>query len=121
MTDVPKIMDTLVVPASPAGFQRVFLGEECWHSFKLSRQALKDLKYICVYQTRPVSAITHLAEIDKIEKFSEKKYGAKFKKGTIREIGPIRYDHGALTAIQSPRYFSILDILNAKSLRDLVG
>ncbi len=121
MTDSTMTLDTLVVPASPDGFQKVFLGEECWYSFKLSKRALNELKYICVYQTRPVSAITHYAEIDRIEPFQDKKYIAYFKAGTIKEIGPIRYEHSALTAIQSPRYFNFQKVVEASTLRDLVG
>ena len=121
MQDNPKIFDTLVVPASPAGFENVFIGENAWHSFKLAKRALIELKYICVYQTKPVSAITHYAEIETIETTSNKKYIAYFKQNSVKPIGPIKYDHNALTAIQSPRYFNLIDILNAKTLRDLVG
>lgn len=121
MLDKKLNMDTIVVPASPEGFQNVFLGQQCWYSFKLSKRAHEELQYIAVYQTRPISAITHFAKIERIELRQDKKYIAYLEKGTTREIGPIRYDHGALTAIQSPRYFNLEMIKKSKSLRDLVG
>lgn len=114
-------MDTLVVPASPNGFQSVFLKEQRWYSFKLSQRALTELQYIAVYQTKPISAVTHYAEIERIELYQSKKYIAYFKKDSIREIGPIKYDNRALTAIQSPRYFNLETIKKSRFLKDLVG
>lgn len=116
-----EVLDTLVVPATPEGFQKVFLGEQQWYAFKLSKTALNELKFLCIYQTKPVSAITHIAEIERLEIHEDKKYRAILKPNSIVDIGPIKYNSSSLTAIQSPRYFSLQKIIQAKSLTDLVG
>lgn len=116
-----EILDTLIVPASPEGFQRVFIGENCWYSFKLSKKSINNLKYIAVYQTKPVSAITHYAVIAELKSHENSKYIALFKHNSVVKIEPIKYDHTAVTAIQGPRYFNLKRMLNVKSLREIVG
>ena len=49
--------DTIIVPAKLEGFERVFLGEDCWYAIRISGGMLHKIKYIAAYQTRPISAI----------------------------------------------------------------
>lgn len=67
-SDLP---DTIIVPAKEDSFYRVFLGEGCWYPIRLGDQKLKLIKWIAVYQTSPISAITHFAKIDRIENYLE--------------------------------------------------
>jgi len=59
--------DTVIVPAQQEGFEELFLGENAWHAIRISGGMLQKIKYIAAYQTRPVSAITHLAPVERIE------------------------------------------------------
>lgn len=73
-------MDTTVVPAKEEGFNKVFLGENCWYAIRMSSSMLDRIKYIAAYQTAPISAITHYAEVSKIERYENtNKYIVYFK------------------------------------------
>jgi hypothetical protein len=58
--------DTVIVPAKQNGFERVFLGENCWYAIRISGGMLSKIKYIAAYQTQPISAITYYAPVDHI-------------------------------------------------------
>lgn len=64
----PSEWDTIVVPANEDGFNRVFLGENCWWAIRISSSMIDRIKYIAAYQTAPVSAITYLGEVSKIRR-----------------------------------------------------
>jgi hypothetical protein len=81
--------DTIIVPAQKEGFEKVFLGEDCWYAIRISGGMLERIKYIAGYQTQPVSAITHYAPVSRIEPYGE---GGKYKvvfSEKAKEIGPI--------------------------------
>ena len=65
------IKDTIVVAAREEGFQRVFLGENCWCAIRISGGRLNEIKYIAAYQVTPISAVTHVAEIESIEPYGD--------------------------------------------------
>ncbi len=81
--------DTIIVPAREEGFRRVFLGENQWYAIRIS-PAMKDrIKYIAAYQIRPVSAVTHIAEVKDIRPYGDTgKYVVIFT-GPAKEIDPI--------------------------------
>lgn len=112
--------DTLVVPARKEGFERVFLGQNCWYAIRLSSSMLSRIKYIAGYQTNPVSSITHYAEVDRIEKYQDAaKYIVYFKSKAI-EIGPIKLHKKARgVAPQAPRYTTLTKLKKAKTLNDV--
>jgi hypothetical protein len=96
--------DTIVVPAQKEGFERVFLGEDCWYAIRISGGMQGKIKYIAAYQTQPVSAITHYAEVDRIEPYGD---SGKFKvifSGKAREISPIPFKDAISGSMQGPRY-----------------
>lgn len=61
--------DMIVVPAREDGFKKVFLGENCWRAIRLNVDKIDSIKYIAAYQKAPVSAITYLAKVKKIEEY----------------------------------------------------
>ncbi|MBV9677685.1 MAG: GIY-YIG nuclease family protein, partial [Acidobacteriaceae bacterium] len=63
--------DTVIVPAQKEGFEKVFLGENCWYAIRISGGMLQSIKWIAAYQTQPVSAITHVAPVLRIEPYGE--------------------------------------------------
>ena len=64
--------DTIVIPAWEDGFQEVFIGENCWYAIRISGGRLNEIKYIAAYQVTPISAVTHVAEIESIEPYWDK-------------------------------------------------
>jgi len=108
--------DTIVVPAHSIGFNEVYLGEKRWPNLKVDRKRLPDLKYVAVYQTKPISAITHYARIDHFEPLDRVgRYNVFFSKQPI-EIEPIRFTSADVCAVQGPRYTILQLILDAKHL-----
>ncbi|MCX7112667.1 MAG: GIY-YIG nuclease family protein [Proteobacteria bacterium] len=112
-------LDTLIVPAQMDGFEETFLGEDCWYAIRTSGGMLDKIKYIAVYQTAPVSAITHYAPVDKIEPYGEGgKYRVIFSE-KAKPIGPIHYGDAPKGSMQGTRYTTIEKLKTATKLTDL--
>lgn len=75
MEDTEKVsvseIDTIVVPAREDGFNETFQGEDCWHAIPLNSSMIPKIKYVAAYQVAPVSAITHIAEVNSIEQWKD--------------------------------------------------
>lgn len=113
----PSDIDTIVVPAQEEGFINTFVGENCWYQIRIHSSMIPKLKYIAAYQVAPESAITHFAEIQKIELYKDtNKYIVYFKE-PANTIGPIRLvKNGQAHAPQAPRYTSFSRLSVAKDL-----
>lgn len=112
-------LDTVIVPAQKEGFERVFLGEDCWYAIRISGGMLDKIKFIAAYQTLPISAITHYAPVDRIEPYGESgKYKLIFSE-KAQEIGPIPYGDAPSGAMQGSRYTSYEKLKTANKLNDL--
>jgi hypothetical protein len=112
--------DTIIVPAQKEGFERVFLGEDCWYAIRISGGMLDKIKYIAGYQTQPVSAITHYAPVSRIEPYGE---GGKYKlvfSEPAKAIGPIPYADAPQGAMQGPRYTTFAKLQTAKKLTEVL-
>lgn len=116
----PKELDTIIVPAREEGFKEVFLSQNCWYAIRISSAMFDRIKYIGGYQTAPISAITHYAEVANIEKYKKTdKYVIHFK-GRVKKIGPIKLPKNPKGIIpQSPRYTSFSKLVNANTLNDI--
>ena len=112
--------DTVIVPAQEEGFNKVFLGEDCWYSIRISAGKLDKIRYIAAYQTSPVTAITHYAPVDRIELYGgdSGKYRLIFSE-KAQEIGPIPFANAPQGSMQSTRYTTLEKLKNAKKLTDL--
>lgn len=101
-------IDTIIVPANEEGFNKEFIENDCWWAIRISSSMLDRIKFIAAYQTSPVSAITHLAEVSKIEKYKDTgKYKIYFKEAA-KKIVPIRLTRRKKGAApQAPRYTSL--------------
>lgn len=118
--DETGVLDTVVVPARPDGFQRAFINSNAWWAIRISQKRLPEIKYIAAYQVSPISAITHIAAVDHIEPYADTgKYKVVFAE-PAQEIGPIRPSAGTKTSfLQSPRFASYERIKNAKALEEV--
>jgi hypothetical protein len=114
-------LDTVIVPAQKEGFERVFLGENCWWAIRISAAMLPKIKWVAAYQSQPVSAITHVAPVERIEPYGE---GGKFRlvfSEPARQIKPIPLGDAPTGAMQGPRYTTFQKLLTAKKVGDLVA
>lgn len=119
MQPVKGEADTIVVPAQRDGFERVFLGQHCWHAIRLRGGMIDKIKYIAAYQTQPISAITHYAQVASIEPYGEDgKYKLNFS-GPAQEIGPIHFADATNGSMQGPRYTNFAKLQTAKKVADL--
>ncbi len=110
--------DTIVIPAWEDGFQETFLEQNCWYAIRISGGKLGEIKYIAAYRVSPISAVTHVAEIESIEPYGDKgKYKVNFV-APAREIAPVRYEVGD-SAPQNIRYTNYNRLFSAKNLTEL--
>lgn len=109
-------LDTIVVPAHPKGFNEVFVKEHRWPNVKIDRRRVESVKYIAVYQTGPISAITHYAEIASFKALKQTgRYDLCLSGGPIA-VGPVPYTAADVCAVQGPRYTKLKFILSASHL-----
>jgi len=113
-------LDTIVVPALEEGFKETFLGEDCWYAIRISSVMLGRIRYIAGYQTAPISAITHYAEVASIDKYKDTNKYIVYFKDKAKKIGPIKLPKDSKGLVPySPRYTSFSKLVAAKTLRDI--
>jgi hypothetical protein len=113
------VLDTVVVPAQQDGFEKVFLGQNCWYAIRISGGMIPKIKYIAAYRTQPEKQITHYAAVKSVEPYGENgKYKLNFAE-PAKPIGPIHFADAPQGSMQSSRYTSLQKLLNAKKLTDL--
>ena len=113
--------DTIVVPARKEGFDRVFIGENRWWQIKFAKKMQPQIQYIAAYQTKPISQITHIAEIENVKRWENSlKYVVNFKAPAKKLSQPVKYIHGDKTKpVYCPRFAEHSKLMNAKTLDDL--
>jgi len=117
---IPKSeCDTLVVPAREEGFLKEFIGNKCWFAIRMDPAMIPKIKYVAAYQVAPISAITYIAEISRIERYQNSDKYILYFKGKPEQIKEVKLGKLPGKAPQSPRYSTRNEILNAKSLDDL--
>jgi hypothetical protein len=115
-----EVPDTIIVPAKQKGFTNVFLGENAWHAIRLSAGKIPKIKYIAVYQSLPVAAITHVAPVAKIEPYGDKgKYRVVFSE-PAKPIGPIPFGDAPSGFMQGLKYTTYQKLQSAKSVTDTI-
>lgn len=111
--------DTVIVPAKEEGFQRVFIGEHRWPLLRLGSDARQRLKWIAVYRSSPISAVTHYAEILKFVPQEAERWIVET--GDPHEIEPVRFiSDGSAPNVQTPRFARLDRLLQAKCLNPLL-
>lgn len=114
-----NVLDTIIVPAQENGFKEVFIGENRWYSIRISGDKLNQIRYIAVYQVKPIMAITHYAKIDRIEPYGDgRKYQVIFSDPAI-EIKNIPYADAPTGSMQGIRYTTFEKLKKAIKVMDL--
>ena len=109
MTDLPANtdadeLDTIIVPAREDGFNEEFMKNDRWFAIRISGAMIDKIKHIAAYQVAPVSGITYIADVDRIEKYKDtNKYIVFFKPGTVKKLNKVALGKKKL-APQAPRY-----------------
>ena len=117
--------NTILVPTGKFddGFEQVFLNEHSWYYLRISSGKLDRFKYIAAYQPAPVSAVTHIAEIETFTEIQNEKGQPRLKavfKGPAQEISPIPFGSAKGGSLQGPRYVNRDDLLLCKDLGELL-
>ena len=110
-------LNTILVAAYEDGFQSEFLENNRWYAVSIGINRIEALKYIAVYQKRPVKAITYYAEIDNIQLYNDTgKYIIYFKDKAKKLKQPIPLNpKNPNKAPQGRVYTNINKILNASA------
>ena len=116
----PENTDTIIVPAQEEGFQDTFIGEDCWYAIRINRNMLQKIKYIAAYRVAPTSAITHVAEIEKIEQYENTNKYILYFKEKAKEINEKKLvSGGTVKAPQGPRYALYEKLIRATNLDEV--
>lgn len=113
--------EVVVVPAQPEGFERACIGSNAWWAVRIAAKHRSNLRWIAAYQVSPIAAVTHIAELDRIEPFrDEGKFKTLFKRQAVKLKRSIPYGNALLGPMQMPRSCSKATFDKAKTAFDLV-
>jgi len=93
-----------------------------WLEWELIQRAAPGLKWIAAYQSAPVSAITHIAEIERLEPYGDAgKFKVVFKGPATKLKKPIPLAGAPSGSMQGPRYTTHAALLEAHSVKELMS
>ena len=112
----------IVVPCREEGFQNVFLGDNCWYYVSIAPGKVEQIKWCASYQVAPVSAVTYVAPVSRIELFGEHgEYKILFANPAVKLREPIIYGSTKPGSMQRPRYTTLGKLKAAKEVSDLTS
>ena len=120
LAQTKREFDTVVCAAHEEGFQSAFVEQNAWWAIRLSQEARERLKYLAIYQKAPIGAVTHVAEIERIEPYKNSGKFIVYLKNK-RTVGPVKIDGGGKRGIapQAPRFTTMAKLQQAKKLSEL--
>lgn len=118
-----KDFDTVIFPAQNEGFNTAFLVEGKWYYVRLGKDKINKIKYVACYVGAPVSAITHYAEVEKIEMVNiegKQKYVIYFKGAAKKLDSPIPIGKASSMSVRANRYVTLEKLKAATTYEDLL-
>ena len=114
-------MDTIVCPARENGLT-VFLDEHRWFAIKIRNRRIKKIKYMALYESKPISAIRYVGEVKEIKPYKNTNRYEIVLKEVPFKINPIKLTRKFPNlAPQSPKYTIKSLIDQASKLEDIFG
>lgn len=116
----PEEFDTVIFSAHEEGFNSTFIAKKCWYSVKIHESRIDKIKHLALYQTAPVSAITHIAKVKSIESYqgTDKKI-IYFDGEPIKLPNDVKIGDYKPISMRSARYTTKEKLLNSKEIKEL--
>jgi hypothetical protein len=104
-------IDTIIVPARQKEFQHTFIEKSCWYAIRIHQNIVNKIKHIAAYRVAPISAITHIASVERIEPWEDtSRYVLHFSEAP-EEIVPIPLIPGGVAKAPRDHRYTSLDVL----------
>ena len=115
----PEI-DTIVCAARDEGFNEVFLTENRWFAITINPIRIPKIKYIAMYEVKPISAIRYVGKVKEIKPYKNSGKYEVILEGPATKIKPIKLSsENPNLAPQAPRYTIKTLIDKASKLEDI--
>ena len=111
----PEI-DTIVCPAREEGFNEVFLQENRWHAVRIKSHRIPKIKYLAMYEKKPISAIRYVGKVKEIKPYKNTGKYEIILDGPATKIKPVKLSNPNI-APQAPKY-SIKNLIDSASTLD---
>ena len=114
--------DTIVVPARPENYKKIFKDKNCWHGVRIAEWRKEKIMHLAIYQTAPVSKVTHYIHINTIRPWKkDKKKCELIFKGDCHTLksGIALTSKNKKVMIRSSRYTTIEKINKATCLEEV--
>jgi hypothetical protein len=115
-------VDTVVCPARPSGFKKVFMAQNRWYAIRMSSAMIPQIKYIAMYEIKPYSGIRWIGYVQDIRPFEDTGKYDIILRDKERLANPLRLtpEEGKRgVAPRAPRYTKMELIKKAKKLSDI--
>ena len=115
----PEI-DTIVCAAQKEGFNDVFLRENRWFKIRISPERIPKIKYIAMYESKPIAAIRYVGKVKEIKPYKNSGKWEVVLEGPATKIKPIKCpSENPNLAPQGPQYTIKTLIDKASTLEDI--
>lgn len=112
--------DLAIFPAHNEGFEQVFLEENCWYAVRIKNDRIPKIKYVAIYRSAPVSAITHYAKVKEIAQYEDtNKKIIYFEGKAIKLENKVVLGDTDANSMRSPRYTTREKLIKAKDIKQL--
>ncbi len=115
-------LDVIVCPGQDWGVEKVLLKQNRWYAVEIKREKIPDLKFLAIYEKKPVKAIRYVGKIKKIQPFENSEKYEILLDGPVKSIPPIkRSKKNPSMAPQDRQYTSKKLLDKAEWLEDIFG
>jgi len=117
-----KKLDVIVCPAQEWGIKDVLFKQKRWYSISIHDKRKEDLKFLAIYEKKPVKAIRYVGKIKKIQPHGDLGHYEILLEGKIKKIKPIKRSKNSPHLAPQSRQYTLKKLLdNAEWLEDIFG